>query len=220
MQREFVDKEALVLLSGGQDSATCLAWAENEFKTIHTVSFDYGQRHRIELGCAAKLSDMAKAKSHREIVIDFSQLAGSALVGGKDIIETELPAVFVPGRNFIFLGMAAAVAWQLQITHLVTGVCQTDYTGFPDCRDNSIKAVQVALSNCLEQDVIIHTPLMWKTKAETITMMVEFRRFDWYGSTHTCYEGKQPPCGECLACRNRAAGFAESGERDPLLNTF
>jgi len=215
--------EALVLLSGGQDSATCLAWAKTEFDEVHTVSFNYGQRHRIELQSSANLSVLAGAKSHLVIpILSIQSLGNSALVCSGDIganhdIDSTLPASFVPGRNYIFLGLAAARAYQLNVSNLVTGVCQTDYSGYPDCRDLSIKAIEVALFLCLQKEFTIHTPLMWKTKAETVLMMKEFGKLDWYADTHTCYEGQRPPCGKCPACQLRQKGFREAGIVDPLM---
>jgi len=221
-----MEKGCLVLLSGGQDSATCLAWANLNFKEVHTVSFDYGQRHRVELECSKKLSELAEVKSH--VIIPVSSLPfleGSALfdmgdVGGNHSINSNLPASFVPGRNYIFLGLAAAKAYGLGINDLVTGVCQTDFSGYPDCRDLSIKAVGVALFLCLDFRVTIHTPLMWKTKAETVLMMKDFDKLEWYKYSHTCYNGQHPPCGECPACKLRAKGFDEVGIRDPIMEGY
>ena len=216
-------RNVLVLLSGGQDSATCLAWAIQKFDQVHTLSIDYGQRHRIELGCSQKLSEIAQASSHTELKFEtFSQLGDSALIGKGDITQPhrsskDLPASFVPGRNYVFLGLAAAKAYQLGIHDIITGVCETDYSGYADCRDTSIKAIQVALSLCLDYNIVVHTPLMWKNKAETVLFMKDLGRLDWYKYTHTCYEGAQPPCGKCPACKLRAKGFLEAGIKDPLL---
>jgi 7-cyano-7-deazaguanine synthase len=215
--------EGLVLLSGGQDSATCLAWAKNEFSAVHTISFDYGQRHRIELEFSRKLADLAGAKSHTQLVVPtFTQIGDSALVGEGDISATHrsgdgLPASFVPGRNYIFLGLAAAQAFLLGVRDLVAGVCQTDYSGYPDCRDESIRAVQEALSLCLDRNIRIHTPLMFMTKSETVLWMSELGSIAWYGSTQTCYMGERPPCLECPACKLRQKGFEEARIKDPLL---
>lgn len=216
-------EKALVLLSGGQDSATCLSWALTIWDEIHTVSFDYGQRHRAELECSEALSKMSGAKSHTVIPINsFTALGESALVkdgdiGGAHELNANLPASFVPGRNYVFLGLAAALAYKLGIPRLVTGVCQTDYSGYPDCRDSSIKSVQVALEHCLDMPLVIHTPLMWLTKAQTVKLMNDLGTLDWYQSTMTCYNGEMPPCGECPACKLRAKGFKEAGFVDPLL---
>lgn len=217
-------KDCLVLLSGGQDSATCLAWAKEKFEKIYTMSFSYGQRHFNELICSKKLSDKAEVIDHYEIKIScLKQLGNSALLdNSKDIsaghiLNSEVPASFVPGRNYLFLGIAAAKAFSLGIHDLVTGVCQTDSSGYSDCRDNSIKAIQVALSLSIGFNFIIHTPLMWKTKAETVLMMKEFGKLDWYKNTLTCYEGQNPPCGKCPACKLRQKGFEEAKTKDPLL---
>lgn len=216
--------KGLVVLSGGQDSATCLAWAKREFKRVYSVSFSYGQKHLIELGGALKLSRLAEVEKHYIIPIDsFSYLGGSSLIDSdQDVsaphkIDPELPSSFLPGRNYIFLGLAASLAYQLGVSHIVTGVCQTDFSGYHDCRDNSVKAIQVALSNCLGKDFVIHTPLMWITKAETVLMMKELGKLDWYKHTHTCYNGVSPPCGGCPACKLRAKGFDGAGVKDPLL---
>ena len=215
---------SLILLSGGQDSATCLAEACSEYDSVHTISFDYGQRHHRELECSKTLSNLAGVTSHTELKVSSLQLlGGSALIGDEGAINQShpmnesVPASFVPGRNYIFLGLAAAKAYQLGIDHLITGVCQTDFSGYADCRDNSIKAIQVALSNCLSKDIYIHTPLMWKTKAETVLLMKNLGKLDWYQHTHTCYEGMYPPCRKCPACLLRAKGFREAGIEDPIF---
>ena len=218
-------KAVLVVLSGGQDSCTCLAWACARFDYIYTISFDYGQRHKVELECASKLSLLAHAKEHFEIpVFSLSYLGGSALVGGGDIssshtINHDLPASFVPGRNYLFLGIAAAKAYHIGVQDLVTGVCQTDFSGYPDCRDTTIKSIQVSLNLALDSPIYIHTPLMWKTKAETVLMMQELDHLDWYKNTHTCYEGKKSPCLLCPACKLRAKGFKAAHIEDPLIQS-
>jgi len=216
---------ALVLISGGQDSATCLALATREYSEVHTVTFDYGQRHRRELNCSKTLSELAGVKSHTTLTIDtLKQLGGSSLmdhgtsVDGTHDRDKTLPATFVPGRNLVFLTLAAAKAYQLGIDNLITGVCQTDYSGYPDCRNTSIKSIQVAISLCFGKDINIHTPLMWKTKAETIQIMQSLGKIDWYKYSHTCYQGQYPPCGVCPACSIRAEGFRVAGVEDPLLS--
>jgi 7-cyano-7-deazaguanine synthase len=129
-----------------------------------------------------------------------------------------LPASFVPGRNILFLTVAAAYAYERGIDNIVTGVCQTDYSGYPDCRDTTIKAVQVALSLGLEKDIVIHTPLMWLTKAETVKLAMDLKGcWKALSYSHTCYEGLFPPCGQCSACKIRAKGFKEAGVVDPLI---
>ncbi|MBU0777722.1 7-cyano-7-deazaguanine synthase QueC [Patescibacteria group bacterium] len=216
-------KKVLVLLSGGQDSCTCLVLATKQFKNVYSISFDYGQRHRIELECSKKLADLAGVEHFEMPISSLKFLGDSSLIGLDENIDNyhrgdqSLPASFVPGRNYLFLGLAAAKAYQLGVHHLMTGVCQTDFSGYPDCRDTSIKAVQGALFLCLDYPIYIHTPLMWKTKAETIFMMKELGKLDWYRYTHTCYEGGAIPCGKCPACKLRARGFEEAGIVDPLM---
>ena len=219
------DARALVLLSGGQDSTTCLYWAIDRFgrDNVSTVSFDYGQRHRIELECAAAIAGDAGVP-HRCLPIDtFSALGGDALTDsdidvapGVDV-SSGLPNTFVPGRNLVFLTYAAALAWQLGIRHLVTGVAQTDYSGYPDCREETIAALQQALRLGMESAVQIHAPLMHLSKKQTVELARDLGGLAAMALTHTCYNGERPPCGECPACKLRAKGFAEAGIEDPLL---
>jgi 7-cyano-7-deazaguanine synthase len=216
---------ALVLLSGGQDSTTCLYWAIDQFGagSVSCVSFDYGQRHRIELDCAARIAAAAQV-AHACLPIDtFAALRGDALtdpdvaVRAEPDVRTGLPNTFVPGRNLIFLTFAAAFAFRRRIGHLVTGVAQTDYSGYPDCREPAIRAMEAALRLGMESDVRIHTPLMHRSKRETVELARDLGALPAMALTHTCYEGTRPPCGECPACRLRAKGFAEAGIPDPLL---
>lgn len=213
-------KSAMVLFSGGQDSVTCLAWALKKFRTVEVISFDYGQRHRIELEVGKKLAEIAGV---RRIVIpvSFAQ-AGSAMVEDSVPVQVDggfgnLPTTFLPGRNAVFLSIAAGLAASKGIFDLVTGVCETDYSGYPDCRRDFIQAMWRALSLALDRTVRIHTPLMHLSKAEEVLLMRDLGKLDWLVHTHTCYEGKRPPCGECSACVLRARGFAEAGIEDPLL---
>lgn len=214
---------AVVLLSGGQDSATCLAWALDKFKEIHTISFDYGQRHYLELKCSKTLSSLARCEHFEIKITSLSYLSDSALlnnsidINGKHSNNENLPASFVPGRNMLFLNLAAIRAYQLNINNLITGVCQTDYSGYPDCRNMFIKSAQKTLSLCMDINFKIHTPLMWKTKADTVLMMQKLNKLDWYKHTLTCYEGKNPPCLKCPSCLLRQKGFDEAGIIDPLL---
>jgi len=216
--------DCLVLLSGGQDSATCLALVFSQGMGITTVSFDYGQRHKVELEMAEKLSGLANAKAHYVLKVPtFTQLDSSALVNSVEEISTShkinssLPASFVPGRNYIFLGFAAALAYKLGINLIYTGVCQTDYSGYPDCRHQTILSIQDALRKSMDFDIlVIRTPLMYKTKKETVLLMKDFSKLDWYRHTNTCYEGKRPACGICPACHLRIKGFKEAGIKDPL----
>ena len=222
---QAVMEKALVLLSGGQDSTTSLYWAIDRFGPGATsaLSFDYGQRHRIELECARKIA-AAAGIDHDCLPIDtFKALGGDALtdsgvqVSGDLDEDSGLPNTFVPGRNLIFLTFAAAYAYQRNIRHLVTGVAQTDYSGYPDCRQRTIDALQQAIRLGMEHDIEIHTPLMRLSKKETVEMACDLGALEAMGLTHTCYNGERPPCGHCPACKLRARGFAEAGIEDPLL---
>jgi 7-cyano-7-deazaguanine synthase len=215
---------AIVVLSGGQDSTTCLFWAINEFDSVETVTFDYGQRHRIELEAAQKIAKLAGVKNTILPIDTFGILGGNSLTGKEAVDESsqegELPNSFVPGRNLIFLTFAAAFAYQREIKDLVTGVCQTDYSGYPDCRQNTIEAIQLAINLGMESNVRIHTPLMWMTKSETVKFAEEVGALEALAWSHTCYNGEVPPCGQCPACELRAKGFEEGGIPDPLLERF
>jgi 7-cyano-7-deazaguanine synthase len=209
------ETSALVLFSGGQDSATCVAWALNRFDRVETIGFDYGQRHHLSAPWAARLGE--------DRVLDLTSLGGisdTALTTGAAIAfaESGLPNTFVPGRNLLFLTYASAVAYRREIKHLVTGVCETDFSGYPDCRDDTIKALQVALNLGMEKRFVIDTPLMWIDKAQTwalahslggqalVDLIIE--------QTHTCYQGDREHhhpwgfgCGSCPACELRAGGY-------------
>jgi 7-cyano-7-deazaguanine synthase len=218
-------EKALVVLSGGQDSTTCLYWALDRFdhNAIDTVSFDYGQRHHIELDCAARVAEFAGVPNTCLPIDTFAALGGDALtdpdveVASGTNEQAGLPNTFVPGRNLIFLTFAAAYAYQRGIRHLVIGVAQTDYSGYPDCREGTITALQHALRLGMESDVTIHTPLMHLSKKETVELARELGALPAMALTHTCYNGERPPCGQCAACELRARGFAEAGVADPLL---
>ncbi len=222
------DDAALVLFSGGQDSATCLAWALNRFAHVETLGFDYGQRHVIELETRQAMRDALcrdagwAAKLGEDHVLDLRALGGISDTSlTRDVaIEMEtggLPNTFVPGRNLIFLTFAAALAYRRGIRNIVTGVCETDYSGYPDCRDDTIKALQVAINLGMERRFVLHTPLMWRDKAATWELaeklggaaLVESIRSE----THSCYLGDRTPhewgagCGTCPACELRAAGW-------------
>jgi 7-cyano-7-deazaguanine synthase len=227
--------KALVLLSGGQDSTTCLYWAINEFghENVSSLSFDYEQRHRIELESAQKVAEIAAVKHTVLPINTFAALGGNALtddIAIKKTIEqsSQLPNTFVPGRNLIFLTFAAAFAYGKncdknyiqRMEHLVTGVTQTDYSGYPDCRENTLSSLQQTLRLGMEFNLTIHTPLMNLSKADTVELAVKLGAMDAMPYTHTCYNGKQPPCGECQACILRARGFAEAGIKDPLIERF
>jgi len=215
--------KALVVLSGGQDSTTCLYWALDNFgrDAVSTLTFDYGQRHRIELECAQRIAADAGVPNDILPIDTFEALGGNALTEASiDVADAEdgaLPNTFVPGRNLIFLTFAAAYAWPRGIRHIVTGVAQTDYSGYPDCREDTLAALEKALRLGMESDVELHTPLMHLSKKQTVELAVELGALDAMALTHTCYEGLRPPCGRCPACKLRARGFAEAGVEDPLL---
>ncbi|MGB5245570.1 MAG: 7-cyano-7-deazaguanine synthase QueC [Woeseia sp.] len=214
---------ALVVLSGGQDSTTCLYWALQRYDEVCAITFDYGQRHRIELECASRIAAQAGI-NHRILPLNsLAALGGNSLTDADIAVapgnpaEGALPNSFVPGRNLLFLTLAAAYAWQLGIRHLVTGVAQTDYSGYPDCRKATLDALQQSLRLGMERDFEIHTPLMNLSKKETVLLAQSLGALDAMALTHTCYNGARPPCGECPACVLRARGFAEAGIADPLL---
>ncbi|MGI9238890.1 MAG: 7-cyano-7-deazaguanine synthase QueC, partial [Woeseiaceae bacterium] len=188
-----------------------------------TLTFDYGQRHRVELECAARVAEYAGVANTCLPIDTFAALGGDALTDSGIDVQSEsssakgLPNTFVPGRNLIFLTFAAAFAYQRDIDHLVTGVAQTDYSGYPDCREQTIGALQQALRLGMESDVVVHTPLMNRSKKATVEMARDLGALDAMALTHTCYNGVRPPCGECPACLLRAKGFAEAGIPDPLV---
>ncbi|MCK5326290.1 MAG: 7-cyano-7-deazaguanine synthase QueC [Woeseiaceae bacterium] len=218
--------KALVVLSGGQDSTTCLYWAIKRFgqDNVSSVSFDYGQRHKVELTCAREVAARVGVANVCLPIDTFAALGGDALtdasidVSDEKDSQTGLPITFVPGRNLIFLTYAAAYAYRRNINHLVTGVAQTDYSGYPDCRESTIEALQRSIELGMDIEMQIHTPLMHRSKKETVELAVELGALDAMALTHTCYNGRRPPCGVCPACELRAKGFEEAGVRDPLLD--
>ncbi|SCY50778.1 preQ(0) biosynthesis protein QueC [Paenibacillus polysaccharolyticus] len=205
-------EKAVVVFSGGQDSTTCLFWAKQQFAEVEVVTFDYGQRHKLEIECAAAI---AKDLGVQQTVLDMSllnQLAPNALT--RDDVEItheegELPSTFVDGRNLLFLSFAAIMAKQKGARHLVTGVCETDFSGYPDCRDSFVKSMNVTLNLSMDYPFVIHTPLMWLDKAATWKMADELGAFDYVRErTLTCYNGViGDGCGECPACKLRKAGL-------------
>ena len=221
----FTNKEwAIVCLSGGQDSATCLAWAKNKFKRVYSVCFEYGQRHLIETEFSKKLSELAGCEEHFEIKINelFSQISTSSLlektsdVGSSFELDKSLPASFVPFRNLFFITSAASIAYLYGIKNIVVGVSQTDFSGYPDCRNTFIKSINATLELAVDSSFEIHAPLMYLSKKETVLLMKDLGHLDWYKYTHTCYEGKRPACGKCPACKLRLNGFYEAGIEDPI----
>ncbi len=213
---------AVILLSGGQDSATCLAWAKKRFRQLYAVTIDYGQRHVVELDAAVTIAKRAGVQQTVIPCDSFRVLGGNALTGSEAVedgvrAEDHLPNTFVPGRNLIFLTLAAAYAYQRGISEIVTGVCQTDYSGYPDCRAETMAALQQSLRTGMAAPFTIHTPLMHLTKAETVKMITDLGHLDLLAWSHTCYNGNVPPCGTCPACELRAKGFREAGVPDPLI---
>jgi 7-cyano-7-deazaguanine synthase len=232
------DRRALVLFSGGQDSTTCLAWALSEFDEVETVGFDYGQRHAVELDCRGAVREGLVAlwperagrlgADHLLQLDALGAISETALTRDTEIAiaASGLPTTFVPGRNLVFLAFAAALAYRRGCRHIVLGVCETDYSGYPDCRDDTVKAMQVALNLGLESRFVLHTPLMWRDKAETfafadalggkglVELVVE--------ETHSCYLGDRTTrhawgygCGACPACDLRRDGWQRWRERSP-----
>lgn len=210
------------LTSGGQDSTTCLYWAKQHFTPVLALAFDYGQRHRIELDAAQVICQMANVPLTILPLMILRDLGGTALIGTDVSLSTQsgrggLPNTFVPGRNLLFLTVAAAFAYQHDIHDLVIGACETDYSGYPDCRAQTMQALAHALHLGMDYAIQIHTPLMHLTKAQSIALAQDVGAFDALGYSHTCYEGQVPPCGHCASCQLRARGFAEFGAPDPLL---
>ncbi|MFP3122659.1 7-cyano-7-deazaguanine synthase QueC [Ectobacillus funiculus] len=208
------NEKAVVVFSGGQDSTTCLFWALDHFAEVETVTFNYNQRHSLEIDCAASIAEELGVK---HTVLDMSllnQLAPNALTRGDIEIEHkegELPSTFVDGRNLLFLSFAAVLAKQVGARHIVTGVCETDFSGYPDCRDVFVKSLNVTLNLAMDYQFVVHTPLMWINKAETWKLADELGAFNFVREkTLTCYNGIiGDGCGECPACKLRAAGLAE-----------
>ncbi len=219
------EQKVLVVLSGGQDSTTCLYWAIDRYglAAVDTVTFDYGQRHRVELECAAKVAEFAGVSNTCLPIDTLAALGGDALTD-PDIdvdsvmdADTGLPNTFVPGRNLIFLTYAAALAYRRGIQNLVTGVAETDYSGYPDCREKTLDSLQETIRLGMESDIEIHAPLMHRSKKETVELARDLGALEVMADTHTCYNGLRPPCGKCSACQLRAQGFAEAGIDDPLI---
>ena len=207
------NNKSLVVFSGGQDSTTCLFWALDRFGSAEAVTFDYGQRHRAEIDCARKIADDLGIEHH---VLDMSllnQLAPNALTRSDIPVESgkdgALPSTYVEGRNHIFFSFAAVIAKTKGINHIVTGVSQTDFSGYPDCRDSFIRSLNVTLDLAMDYQFVIHTPLMWIDKAQTWELADRFGRLEYIRkNTLTCYNGIiGDGCGECPSCRLRKAGL-------------
>jgi 7-cyano-7-deazaguanine synthase len=213
------NKKALVIFSGGQDSTTALYWAKKHFYQVEAITFDYSQRHHIEIDCAIKIAQLSQTK-HQVVKTDFFQtLTSSALTTTQEITQrkdNDLPTTFVPGRNLIFAMLSASYAYDQNIRDIVLGVSQVDYSGYPDCREETILSLQQTISLGLDTSFTIHTPLIHKNKKDTVLLAKELGILDVMKYTHTCYHGQRPPCGKCPACILRAKGFQEAGELDRL----
>lgn len=208
--------KALVVFSGGQDSTTCLFWAKEKFGEVIALSFDYGQRHKLELECASKICKDNAIEHH---ILDMSllnQLAPSSLTRNdmevdKESVEGEVPNSCVDGRNMLFLTFAGVMAKQRGISHIVTGVSQSDFSGYPDCRDVFIKSLNVTLNLSMDYDFVLHTPLMWIDKKETWALADSLGVLELIkNETLTCYNGIiGSGCGNCPACKLRSEGLKD-----------
>ncbi len=214
--------KAVVVFSGGQDSTTCLAWALRKFGRVQAITFDYGQRHAAELDAARTIAGKLGVR-HRVVDLrGFGQCSESALTRADVEVAAGgglggLPSTFTPCRNLVFLTMAAAYAISEGAFDLVTGVCETDYSGYPDCRRRTIDHLQetIALGNDLP-GFWIHTPLMFRDKRETVELARDLGILPLLADTHTCYFGRRPACGTCPACILRLRGFAAACVPDPI----
>ena len=209
-----MNKSALVVLSGGQDSTTCLFWAKQKFDKVYAITFDYGQKHKKEIEIAREIAEHADVPFHLMQLPFINQLGSNALTDSTIEMDAEkpidrLPNTFVPGRNLFFLSIAAVYARQLDIKYIITGVSQTDFSGYPDCRDTFIKSLNVSLNLALEDQFVILTPLMWMDKAETWALADKLGVLDLVRSkTLTCYNGfPGDGCGHCPACKPRRHGL-------------
>ncbi|PTH58650.1 7-cyano-7-deazaguanine synthase QueC [Staphylococcus agnetis] len=205
------NEKALVVFSGGQDSTTCLFYATAHFKEVELVTFEYGQRHAQEIEVAKKIAAEQGLKHHVLDMSLLSQLSPNALTSHDMTIDTTdgVPNTFVPARNLLFLSFAGALAYQINAKHIITGVCETDFSGYPDCRYAFIKSMNVTMNLAMDKDFVIHTPLMWLNKKETWALSDELGALDYIRTqTLTCYNGViADGCGECPACLLRQKGL-------------
>ena len=207
--------KALIVFSGGQDSTTCLFWAKKHFKKVYALCFRYGQKHVVEVDMARNIAEKAGVPFEVKDVSFISELSSGCSLTDTNIkmdeerIGVAPPNTFVPGRNLFFLSIAAVYAREHGIMNIVTGVSQTDFSGYPDCRDSFIRSLNVSLNLAMEEQFVIHTPLMWIDKAETWKLADELGVFDIVrNETLTCYNGiKGDGCGECPACKLRRRGL-------------
>ncbi|MEF2520996.1 7-cyano-7-deazaguanine synthase QueC [Vibrio mimicus] len=222
-------KKAVVVFSGGQDSTTCLVQALKEFDEVHAITFDYGQRHKLEIEVAQKLAKQLGVAAHKVMDVGLlNELAISSLTRddipvSHDLQANGLPNSFVPGRNILFLTLAGIYAYQIGATTVITGVCETDFSGYPDCRNDFVQAMNQALTKGMDMPLTIRTPLMWLNKAETWALADQLGALDLVRhQTLTCYNGLiGDGCGECPACHLRKAGLNDYlNNRDSVLDAL
>ena len=214
MSETLKNDKALVVFSGGQDSTTCMFYAKENFKEVELVTFQYGQRHDLEIEVAENIAKEQGLKHHIIDMSLLSQLSPNALTDHNMEIENNedgIPNTFVPARNLLFLSFAGALAYQIGAKHIITGVCETDFSGYPDCRDSFIKSMNLSLNLSMDKDFVIHTPLMWLNKQETWALSDELGALDYVRErTLTCYNGViADGCGECPACILRNQGLSQ-----------
>lgn len=214
MSETLKNDKALVVFSGGQDSTTCMFFAKENFKEVELVTFQYGQRHDLEIEVAENIAKEQGLKHHILDMSLLSQLSPNALTDHNMEIENNedgIPNTFVPARNLLFLSFAGALAYQIGAKHIITGVCETDFSGYPDCRDSFIKSMNLSLNLSMDKDFVIHTPLMWLNKQETWALSDELGALDYVRErTLTCYNGViADGCGECPACILRNQGLSQ-----------
>ncbi|MCD8080732.1 MAG: 7-cyano-7-deazaguanine synthase QueC [Bacteroides sp.] len=219
----MIDKKAVVLFSGGQDSTTCLYWAKKHFENVYALSFLYGQKHAHEVELAREIARKAGVEFTVMDAGFIGKLGSNSLTDttiemDKEMPDGAFPNTFVPGRNLFFLSIAAVFAREHGVRHVVTGVSQTDYSGYPDCRDSFIRSLNVTLNLAMDEQFVIHTPLMWLDKAQTWGMADELGVFEIIRrETLTCYNGvRADGCGECPACKLRRQGLEEYRKRSAV----
>lgn len=208
--KQLNSNKALVVFSGGQDSTTCMFYAMHHYDEVELVTFNYGQRHALEIDIAKQIAEEQDLKHHVLDMSLLSQLSPNALTHHDlTIEEDDIPNTFVPARNLLFMSFAAALAYQINAKHIITGVCETDFSGYPDCRDNFIKSLNVTINLSMDLNFEIHTPLMWLDKKETWALADTLGQLDYIrNKTLTCYNGiPADGCGECPSCKLRNNGL-------------
>lgn len=218
--------KAVVVFSGGQDSTTCLVQALSQFDEVHAITFDYGQRHSEEIEVAKALANELGCASHKIMDVSLlgelaiSALTRDAIPVSHELMENGLPNTFVPGRNILFLTLAGIYAYQLGADTVITGVCETDFSGYPDCRNDFVKAMEQALNLGMDKQLEIRTPLMWLNKAETWALADRYGKLELVrNQTLTCYNGiKGDGCGDCPACLLRRRGLEDYLDNRDAVN--